>query len=145
MKYSTVAVAAAYFASQVAAFPAIADEIARAENEINDNVKRQGAPDPGLGRFNAKLQYVSNKGAHKFVAPNLATDARGPCPGLNAMANHGYLPHNGVGTHTDFIFGTNKGMSHELVHQRRTNFFHSLRYGTRLVWLLDHSGRYHRR
>ena len=21
---------------------------------------------------------------------------RGPCPGLNALANHGYLPHNGV-------------------------------------------------
>jgi len=110
MKYSTVAVAAAIFGGQVFAFPAIADEVARAEHAVSENVKRQGAPDPGLGRFNAKLQYVSNKGAHKFVAPNLATDARGPCPGLNAMANHGYLPHNGVGTHTDFITGTFKGM-----------------------------------
>jgi hypothetical protein len=27
-------------------------------------------------------------------------------PGLNAMANHGYLPHNGVGTIEDFIMGT---------------------------------------
>lgn len=27
-------------------------------------------------------------------------------PGLNAMANHGYLPHNGVGSITDFITGT---------------------------------------
>ncbi|CAE6453669.1 unnamed protein product [Rhizoctonia solani] len=28
--------------------------------------------------------------------PPKAGDKRGPCPGLNALANHGYLPHNGV-------------------------------------------------
>ncbi|KAF8343774.1 Chloroperoxidase [Cantharellus anzutake] len=27
--------------------------------------------------------------------PPLPTDSRAPCPGLNAMANHGILPHNG--------------------------------------------------
>ena len=27
-------------------------------------------------------------------------------PGLNAMANHGYLPHNGIGSMEDFINGT---------------------------------------
>ncbi|KAJ7664529.1 Cloroperoxidase [Mycena polygramma] len=27
--------------------------------------------------------------------PAKATDARSPCPGLNALANHGYLPHDG--------------------------------------------------
>ena len=27
-------------------------------------------------------------------------------PGLNAMANHGYLPHNGVGTIEELIDGT---------------------------------------
>lgn len=26
--------------------------------------------------------------AHAFVAPNYKTDIRGPCPGLNAAANH---------------------------------------------------------
>ncbi|KAJ7744644.1 Cloroperoxidase, partial [Mycena metata] len=29
-----------------------------------------------------------------FVAPG-PTDVRSPCPGLNALANHGYLPHSG--------------------------------------------------
>jgi hypothetical protein len=24
------------------------------------------------------------------------SDRRGPCPGLNAAANHGFLPHNGI-------------------------------------------------
>lgn len=36
-------------------------------------------------------------GEHAFVAPDFASgDQRGPCPGLNALANHGYIPHDGV-------------------------------------------------
>lgn len=55
--------------------------------------------------FSAKAQYVSNQGAHKYVAPG-AGDQRGPCPGLNAMANHNYLPHNGIATIAQFVQGT---------------------------------------
>ncbi|KAJ3755156.1 Peroxidase, family 2-domain-containing protein [Lentinula raphanica] len=32
--------------------------------------------------------------AHQWQAP-LPTDLRGPCPGLNTLANHGFLPRNG--------------------------------------------------
>jgi hypothetical protein len=36
-------------------------------------------------------------GKHEFQPPNLeGGDQRGPCPGLNALANHGYIPRNGV-------------------------------------------------
>ncbi|KAJ7493559.1 Cloroperoxidase, partial [Mycena latifolia] len=31
---------------------------------------------------------------HKWIAPR-ATDVRSPCPGLNTLANHGYLPRSG--------------------------------------------------
>ncbi|KAJ7312924.1 Chloroperoxidase [Mycena albidolilacea] len=31
---------------------------------------------------------------HRWIAPS-ATDERSPCPGLNILANHGYLPRNG--------------------------------------------------
>ncbi|KAJ6631323.1 Cloroperoxidase [Mycena sp. CBHHK59/15] len=31
---------------------------------------------------------------HQWIAPK-ATDVRSPCPGLNTLANHGYLPRNG--------------------------------------------------
>ncbi|KAF5353621.1 hypothetical protein D9758_013786 [Tetrapyrgos nigripes] len=34
-------------------------------------------------------------GHHGFQAPG-PNDARGPCPGLNTLANHGYLPRNGT-------------------------------------------------
>ncbi|KAL2843735.1 Cloroperoxidase [Aspergillus pseudoustus] len=31
----------------------------------------------------------------KYLAPNFESDSRSPCPGLNALANHGILPRNG--------------------------------------------------
>lgn len=47
--------------------------------------------------FNEEEQFVSTTGQYAFVAPDFANgDVRGPCPGLNAAANHGYLPHDGV-------------------------------------------------
>jgi len=42
-----------------------------------------------------KRAYQGNQGTHAYIAPK-ATDYRGPCPGLNAAANHGYLNRNGV-------------------------------------------------
>ncbi|KAG4425993.1 hypothetical protein IFR04_000937 [Cadophora malorum] len=93
------------FAPEVAAFPGVLEAATRAKADRHI-VGRQEAPDLNP-TFNEKLQHVSTTGEHAFVAPNLAAgDQRGPCPGLNAMANHGYLPHNGVGSHTDFIKGT---------------------------------------
>ncbi|KAI9651258.1 hypothetical protein NHQ30_001296 [Ciborinia camelliae] len=55
--------------------------------------------------FSADEQRVSNTGEHAFVAPG-PNDKRGPCPGLNAMANHNYIPHNGIATITQFVQGT---------------------------------------
>jgi len=106
-------------ASGVVAFPTVLDQLQRS----SANEKRLLGITPG---FNAAAQYVSTTGAHTFVPPDFdAGDVRGPCPGLNAMANHGYLvcryfssvdqrfvsntllqPHNGVGGHLDFIQGT---------------------------------------
>lgn len=47
--------------------------------------------------FDEEEQFVSVDGEYAFVAPT-KSDIRGPCPGLNAAANHGYLPHNGLAT-----------------------------------------------
>ncbi|KAF7192099.1 Dothistromin biosynthesis peroxidase dotB [Pseudocercospora fuligena] len=65
--------------------------------------------------FDAKAQYVSNQGDHKFIAPGPG-DERGECPGLNAMANHGYIPRNGRATIQQFINGTETvfGMAKDL-------------------------------
>ncbi|KAF2091307.1 Cloroperoxidase [Saccharata proteae CBS 121410] len=57
--------------------------------------------------FNAAEQLVDVSGDHAFVPPG-PTDQRGPCPGLNALANHNYLPHNGVATIDQYISATNQ-------------------------------------
>ncbi|KAJ7275950.1 Cloroperoxidase, partial [Mycena rebaudengoi] len=40
------------------------------------------------------IPWYSNNNDHKWIAPS-ATDVRSPCPGLNTLANHGYLPRDG--------------------------------------------------
>ncbi|KAA8620057.1 Peroxidase-2 domain containing protein [Pyrenophora tritici-repentis] len=42
---------------------------------------------------------------HPFQAPG-PTDQRGPCPGLNTLANHGYIPRNGIATIGQIQAGT---------------------------------------
>jgi len=49
-----------------------------------------------------KRAYKGNTGDFAYVAPGPG-DFRGPCPGLNVAANHGYLPHNGVATFAQFV------------------------------------------
>lgn len=57
--------------------------------------------------FNAEKQYIdiSEGSGHEYVAPG-PNDLRGPCPGLNAFANHGFIPHNGYATIQQFIDAT---------------------------------------
>jgi len=43
--------------------------------------------------------------SHPFMPPG-PTDVRGPCPGLNTLANHGYIPRNGIATVGQMIDGT---------------------------------------
>jgi hypothetical protein len=49
--------------------------------------------------FSASDQYVNVKAGsgHEYQDPS-TNDKRGPCPGLNAAANHGFLPRNGIPT-----------------------------------------------
>ncbi|MCJ1429149.1 hypothetical protein MMC29_007062 [Sticta canariensis] len=47
--------------------------------------------------FDPTLQHVEVSGAHRFIAPT-ASDLRGPCPAMNAAANHGYIARNGYTT-----------------------------------------------
>ncbi|KAF2729108.1 oxidase [Polyplosphaeria fusca] len=60
---------------------------------------------------------IDVSGKHAFQPPNFAAgDQRGPCPGLNALANHGYLPRDGVVNMVEIMAATNEvfGMSVEV-------------------------------
>ncbi|KAG9112986.1 hypothetical protein FRC07_007819, partial [Ceratobasidium sp. 392] len=68
-------------------------------------VRRQ-TQDPAAGVFDPAKQKVNVSGTHAFQPPTPG-DLRGPCPGLNALANHGYLPRNGLVTFNQAIQACN--------------------------------------
>lgn len=104
-----------------------------AELEAQKNPGKRQLSDVVPPPFDAASQLVDVTGDHAFNPPGPG-DQRGPCPGkimtlntfieipnadfsgLNALANHGYLPHNGVGTITQFIESTGEvfGMGADL-------------------------------
>ncbi|KAI0973767.1 Chloroperoxidase [Xylaria arbuscula] len=68
--------------------------------------------------FDPLADPIDVSGDHAFKAPDFENgDQRGPCPGLNALANHGYIPHDGVVSLLDVIEQANTvfGMSIDLV------------------------------
>lgn len=139
MKYQTLAFAATTLLSTVNAFPKFTPEqlntyLANSGKAPTEDIPaecpfaaKQVKKDADSGcpfsknkkrtTFNAQEQYVPTTGEYAFVPPNFdAGDQRGPCPGLNALANHGYLPHNGVADMQTIIKAVNQayGMSLDL-------------------------------
>jgi hypothetical protein len=49
-------------------------------------------------------------GRHAFKAPG-RFDQRGPCPGLNALANHGYISRDGITSFAEVVTAINQGLS----------------------------------
>ncbi|KAF7162398.1 hypothetical protein CNMCM6106_009372 [Aspergillus hiratsukae] len=53
---------------------------------------------------NSMSEPIDVTGVHAFQPPDFENgDQRGPCPGLNALANHGYIPRSGVVSFAEVI------------------------------------------
>lgn len=63
------------------------------------NGAKNGLPGKGKGGYKVPADGDT---AHAFIAPK-STDIRGPCPGLNAAANHGFLAHDGITTFNELV------------------------------------------
>ncbi|KAK7028707.1 Cloroperoxidase [Favolaschia claudopus] len=50
---------------------------------------------------------------HPFIAPK-PDDQRGPCPAMNVLANHGYIPRNGIATFEELTTGMMEGFNMEV-------------------------------
>jgi hypothetical protein len=120
---STLLAAVAALSTPLTAFPTIALEAAQLAARSSDvSIAAKAAHERRLNGilpgFNAAEQLIDVSGDHAFVPPDFsAGDLRGPCPGLNALANHNYMPHNGFATIDQFVQATNQvfGMvSHSL-------------------------------
>lgn len=134
MKAHSFALGATSFVSVVAAFPAINvgqphKYYQHAENNVDICPYVVAAEAQMKGKdctfakakrasvFDKTAQAIRTDGEYAFIPPNFDVgDQRGPCPGLNALANHGYLPHNGVADIATIIKAVNQvyGMSLDL-------------------------------
>ncbi|KAF2035407.1 Cloroperoxidase [Setomelanomma holmii] len=56
---------------------------------------------PGNGKGGIKVPADGDT-AHVYTAPG-SNDIRGPCPGLNAAANHNFLSHDGIVTFNELV------------------------------------------
>ncbi|KAK1978651.1 oxidase [Colletotrichum cereale] len=86
--------------SGVVAFPAYLNEALK--NDVDSKLSEQLA---GVFHethekrllFDPMTTPINVAGQHRFIPPNFERgDQRGPCPGLNALANHGYISRTGV-------------------------------------------------
>ena len=89
MRLAHLCVVAPAIVGQAAAFPeklfAALGKSPKLMKE-NDSVEKRQAFGVNVG-FDPAAQHISTSGEHAFEAPS-ADDLRGPCPGLNALANH---------------------------------------------------------
>ncbi|KAF8126904.1 heme-thiolate peroxidase [Boletus edulis] len=60
--------------------------------------------------INDTSSKLVNDPEHPYM-PLQPGDIRGPCPGLNTLASHGYLPRNGVATPAQIITATQEGFN----------------------------------
>ncbi|EED17824.1 oxidase, putative [Talaromyces stipitatus ATCC 10500] len=103
MRFQSVVFPAFLAASGVSAFPTSENlmkmmSVAKVQRcpfaDIKDGVEKAIQKRSLLDPLSSPIEVT---GEHQFVPPDFAAgDQRGPCPGLNALANHGYIPHNGV-------------------------------------------------
>lgn len=76
--------------------------------------KRQGLLDNVVGAVGGLLGSIAQsvnpdnrrpEEGYEFIAPG-PDDSRGPCPGLNLLANHGYLPRDGFVNYEQVVEAT---------------------------------------
>jgi len=124
MTFSTTKVLLGLLATTASAFPsALLEEAMKSPEMAARAAEIASTRDPTsdlfepVPIFNAAAQYVDvgPGSGHEWQAPG-PNDLRGPCPGLNAFSNHGFLPKDGYATITQFIEATTKvsGMSLDL-------------------------------
>ncbi|KAG9106303.1 hypothetical protein FRC07_008877, partial [Ceratobasidium sp. 392] len=60
---------------------------------------KNGLPATGGGGIDVPAE---GDNAHQFTAPG-PNDIRGPCPGMNAAANHNFISHDGIAAFTELM------------------------------------------
>ncbi|KAF8991584.1 Chloroperoxidase [Cyathus striatus] len=93
-------------------FPAYAPLHGLSDDQLNDilTTLHARAIESPPGPINDTSPKLVNDKDHPWKAPK-AGDIRGPCPGLNTLASHGYIPRNGIATPAQLVAGVQEGFN----------------------------------
>ncbi|KAH6905634.1 Chloroperoxidase [Coprinopsis sp. MPI-PUGE-AT-0042] len=101
-------------AGSVFAFPAYQSLSGISERDLEELIPSLPIgflkPPPGPLKNNG-TRLVADP-AHPFIKPG-PLDIRGPCPGLNTLANHGYLPRSGIASPQQIVEAVMEGFNME--------------------------------
>ncbi|KAF8986454.1 Chloroperoxidase [Cyathus striatus] len=92
-------------------FPQYASLAGLSERELDiilPTLQARKAPPPPSAPNDTSVKLVNDKD-HPWM-PLRPGDIRGPCPGLNTLASHGWLPRSGVATPTQIINAVQDGL-----------------------------------
>ncbi|PPQ65538.1 hypothetical protein CVT26_000495 [Gymnopilus dilepis] len=115
-------------ACTVSAFPAYQSLAGLSRDELDSIVPtlRFTPPPPPPGPLANDSSKLVHDAAHPYE-PLKDGDQRGPCPALNTLASHGYLPRNGIVTPVQLVNAVQEGFNLE------NSFARFLVYSTFLV------------
>jgi hypothetical protein len=109
MRFSAVSLLP-FFAFSGDAFPTLA-----ASNIATTSPETLSAAIETVKSFQKEKRFLVDRnkpidvsGKHAFKAPG-KYDQRGPCPGLNALANHNYISHDGIASYGEVVTAINQG------------------------------------
>ncbi|KAJ3515015.1 heme-thiolate peroxidase [Coprinellus aureogranulatus] len=128
--------------STTLAFPAHQSLAGLSARELNEIIPRLPQTSPGerpppLEFDGPKLVYDAD---HPWQ-PLQPGDIRGPCPGLNTLASHGYLPRDGVATPAQIIQAVQEGFNMDSITARFTTYAAHLVDGNLVTDLLSIGGK----
>lgn len=100
-------------AASTLAFPQYGSLAGLSERELEAIIPRLNIakPPPPPGPLKDDSTKLVNDPAHPFRPARPYIDMRGPCPGLNTLASHGYLPRNGIATPAQIVNAVQEGFN----------------------------------
>ncbi|TFK34139.1 aromatic peroxygenase precursor [Crucibulum laeve] len=114
LSLSTISVLVLALSGGVSAFPAHASLAGYSREELDAIIPTLEFRAPTLppGPINDTSAKLVNDKAHPWK-PLRRGDIRGPCPGLNTLASHGWLPRSGVATPAQIVTAVQEGFNME--------------------------------
>ncbi|TFK34379.1 Chloroperoxidase [Crucibulum laeve] len=108
------AVLLAFSTGAVTAFPAYGSLAGYSREELDQIIPtlKAQSPTPPPGPLNDTSTKLVNDKDHPWK-PLRKGDIRGPCPGLNTLASHGWLPRSGVATPAQIVNAVQEGFNME--------------------------------